>query len=297
MGEVSSDEEFSPPFEVMRPAQATVPFVFNSPHSGRIYPQAFLEASRLSTLGLRKSEDTYVEELFAPVVELGAPLMHACFPRAYLDLNREPHELDPALIADMLPRYANSRSVRVIGGLGTIPRVVADQEEIYRKPISLDQALRRIERLYRPYHAQLAKLIEECHRSFGFAVLIDCHSMPSNPTSELAGSRPDFVLGDRFGTSCHPELPLFISKQLVALGYDVAINKPYAGGYITEHYGRPAEGFHALQIEINRALYIDEATYDRTRRFHALRSDLEALSRALFDLAPELGEVPRWAAE
>ena len=297
MEEVNSDEEFQPPFEVMRPEQAAVPFVFNSPHSGRFYPESFLQASRLGPLGLRKSEDTYVEELFEPVVALGAPLMHALFPRAYLDLNREPYELDPALITDTLPRYANSRSVRVIGGLGTIPRVVADQEEIYRKPLSLRQALRRIERLYRPYHSRLSKLLEECHREFGFAVLIDCHSMPSNPANEQAGPRPDFVLGDRFGTSCHPELPRFVSKELTALGYDVAVNKPYAGGYITEHYGRPAEGFHALQIEINRALYLDEVTYGRTRRFHGLRADLEALVRALFDLAPELAEVPRWAAE
>ena len=297
MQEAIFDGELSPPYQVLRPSQLTVPFVFNSPHSGRIYPQAFLDASRLDPLALRKSEDTLVEELFEPVVALGAPLMHARFPRSYLDVNREPYELDPALIADALPHYANSQTVRVIGGLGTIPRVVADQEEIYRKPLGLSEALDRIDRLYLPYHAQLAELINGCHHAFGFAVLIDCHSMPSNPITEHAGPRPDFVLGDRFGTSCDPELPRFISKQLGAMGYEVAINKPYAGGYITEHYGRPADGFHALQIEINRALYLDEPTYKKDRRFSALRAELEAMVQALLGLAPVLGEIPRWAAE
>jgi len=297
MQEESFDGELSPPYQLLRPGQLSVPFVFNSPHSGRVYPQAFLELSRLDPLALRKSEDTFVDELFEPVVAQGAPLMHALFPRAYLDLNREPYELDPALITDTLPPYANSQTVRVMGGLGTIPRVVADQEEIYRKPLDLREALKRIDRLYLPYHAQLAELIDGSHRAFGFAVLIDCHSMPSNPTTEHSGPRPDFVLGDRFGTSCDPELPRFISKQLTALGYEVAINKPYAGGYITEHYGRPADGFHALQIEINRALYLDEATYKKGRRFSALRGDLAAMVQALLGLSPSLAEIPRWAAE
>ena len=297
MQEDGFNEELSSAYQVLRPAQLTVPFVFNSPHSGRAYSQAFLDVSRLDPLALRKSEDTFVEELFAPVVAHGAPLMHALFPRAYLDLNREPYELDPALIADALPQYANSQTVRVMGGLGTIPRVVADQEEIYRKPLALREALKRIDRLYLPYHAQLAELINGSHRAFGYTVLIDCHSMPSNHTTEHSGPRPDFVLGDRFGTSCDSELPRFISKQLSAMGYEVAINKPYAGGYITEHYGRPADGFHALQIEINRALYLDEPTYKKGRRFSALRADLETMVQALFGLSPSLAEIPRWAAE
>jgi N-formylglutamate amidohydrolase len=297
MQEDGFDEQLSQAYQVLRPAQLTMPFLFNSPHSGRVYPQAFLDLSRLDSLALRKSEDTFVEELFQPVVAQGAPLMHALFPRAYLDLNREPYELDPALITDALPSYANSQTVRVMGGLGTIPRVVADQEEIYRKPLGLREALKRIDRLYLPYHAQLAELFNASHRAFGFAVLIDCHSMPSNPTTEHSGPRPDFVLGDRFGTSCDPELPRFISKQLSAMGYEVAINKPYAGGYITEHYGRPTDGFHALQIEINRALYLDEATYKKSRRFSTLRADLETMVQALFGLSPSLAEIPRWAAE
>ena len=142
----SIEEGLDTPFEVIEPAKHTAPFIFNSPHSGRTYPKAFLEASRLNLAALRKSEDTFVEQLFAPVVSLGAPLMHAHFPRAYLDVNREPYELDPALIAESLPRYANTQSVRVVGGLGTIARIVTESEEIYRGPVALGDALARIDR-------------------------------------------------------------------------------------------------------------------------------------------------------
>ena len=291
------EAELTPPFAILRPIRLNAPFVFNSPHSGRIYPRAFLESSRLDPNTLRKSEDAFVEELFAPVVGLGAPLMHAHFPRAYLDLNREPYELDPALIADALPRYANTQSVRVVGGLGTIARVVTESEEIYRQPLTLGAALERINRLYKPYHSQLGGLIAESRATFGIAVLIDCHSMPSSPVSEQRGPRPDFVLGDRFGTACEPELTRFVAQRLKAMGYLVALNKPYAGGYITEHYGRPGEGMHALQIEINRALYMDEARFEKRRGFDVLRRDLETLVRAVVEMAPVMLKVPRAAAE
>ena len=291
------EAELTPPFTVQQPRHLTGPFVFNSPHSGRVYPKTFLEASRLDALTLRKSEDVFVEELFVPVVGLGAPLMHAHFPRAYLDVNREPYELDPALIADSLPRYANTQSVRVVGGLGTIARVVTESEEIYREPLSLAQALVRINRLYKPYHAALQDLMEQCSKAFGLSVLIDCHSMPSNPTSDLGGPRPDFVLGDRFGTSCDPELTRFVAQRLKSMGYVVTLNKPYAGGFITEHYGRPVDGLHALQIEVNRALYLNEETFEKRAGFDALQADLERLARAMFAIAPVLLNVPRAAAE
>ncbi len=295
--ESSIDAELTPPFSVLEPENHTAPFVFNSPHSGRSYPSAFLKASRLDPKTLRKSEDAYVEQLFMPVVELGAPLMHAHFPRAYLDVNREPYELDPVLIADTLPHYANSQSVRVIGGLGTVARVVTDQEEIYREPMKLDAALYRIKRLYQPYHDTLGSLLARCQSAFGYTILIDCHSMPSNPISDPHGVRPDFVLGDRFGASCSPDLTHFVLSQLRAMGYVVEKNKPYAGGYITEHYGRPDCGTHALQIEINRALYLDEATFEFTPGYAVLRDHLMSLISALFEMSPEIGQVPRWAAE
>jgi N-formylglutamate amidohydrolase len=273
-----------------------VPLVFNSPHSGRIYPTTFLAASRLDPNTLRRSEDSFVEELFGFVTDIGAPLLHAHFPRAYLDVNREPYELDPILFRDGLPHYANTQSVRVVGGLGTIARIVSESDEIYREPLAVEAALERINRLYTPYHETLAALLLEAKREFGLAVLIDCHSMPSNPVAEQGGARPDFVLGDRFGTSCNGELTRLAAGQLEALGFAVALNKPYAGGYITEHYGRPHKAQHVLQIEINRSLYMDERSFEKSASFERLRSGLETMVRALV-LGVRGLTVPRAAAE
>ena len=220
--------ELSPPFEVARPGEITAPLVFNSPHSGRVYPSAFLASSKLDALTLRRSEDAYVEELFGFVSALGAPLLYAHFPRAYLDVNREPYEIDPALIRDGLPHYANTQSVRVVGGLGTIARIVSESDEIYREPLSLVAALERINRLYTPYHDTLKALLTEARQAFGLAVLVDCHSMPSNPIADQGGARPDFVLGDRYGTSCSADLTRAAAQALKAQGYVVALNKPYA---------------------------------------------------------------------
>lgn len=293
---VSIDAELAPPFTVQRPDKLEIPFVFNSPHSGRVYPQKFLEASRLDALTLRKSEDSYVEELFSDAPSFGAPLMHAHFPRAYLDVNREPYELDPALITEDLPGYANTQSVRVVGGLGTIARIVTESEEIYSKPLPLDDALARINHLYKPYHTTLAELMLECRRTFGIAVLIDCHSMPSNPATEV-GPRPDFVLGDRFSTACDTELTRVVAHRLRDMGYVVTLNKPYAGGFITEHYGRPAESFHSLQIEVNRGLYMDEVNFSKAGDFDVVRRHLAELIGTMVDYAPSLLMVPKAAAE
>jgi len=290
------EKELVPPFEVVRPRELSAPLVFNSPHSGRVYPRAFLAASKLDAMALRRSEDAYVEELFGFVAELGAPLLYAHFPRAYLDVNREPYELDPALIRDGLPHYANTQSVRVVGGLGTIARIVSESDEIYREPLSLFAALERINRLYTPYHATLRSLLAEAKQAFGLAVLIDCHSMPSHPMTDTGGGRPDFVLGDRYGTSCAGELTHAAAQQLKAQGYAVALNKPYAGGYITEHYGRPHAGQHVLQVEINRALYMNETSFDKAPGFERLQQDLERMVRGVMACVPSLS-VPRAAAE
>jgi N-formylglutamate amidohydrolase len=290
------ERELSPPFTVGRPAKLQLPLVFNSPHSGRVYPSTFLAASKLDAMTLRRSEDAYVDELFGFAAALGAPLLHAHFPRAYLDVNREPYELDPMLFRDGLPHYANTQSVRVIGGLGTIARIVSESQEIYREPLAVETALERIKRLYVPYHETLAALLMEAKREFGFAVLIDCHSMPSSPGADKRTTRADFVLGDRFGTSCSSELTSRAARLLEALGFAVALNKPYAGGYITEHYGRPHKAQHVLQIEINRSLYIDETTFERTGRFDILQENLETVVRDLMPGVPDL-VVPRAAAE
>ncbi len=293
----SIEDTLPHPFEIEQPATRNTPFIFNSPHSGRTYLKDFVEASRLELHGLRRSEDAFVEQLFAPVTEYGAPLMHAHFPRAYLDVNREPYELDPHLIEDQLPPYANTQSLRVVGGLGTIARVVAESEEIYQRPLNLTDVLERINQLYRPYHLALEGLMNASMADFGVAVLIDCHSMPSSPLFDSGNMRPDFVLGDRFSTSCNPELTRFVAGQLKSMGYVVAFNKPYAGGFITEHYGCPREGRHALQIEINRALYMDENTYARSGNFEALRRDIGRLAEVMIAMAPTLFDAPRAAAE
>jgi N-formylglutamate amidohydrolase len=290
------ETELRPPFSVARPGELKVPLVFNSPHSGRIYPSTFLAASRLDAHTLRRSEDAFVEELFGFVTDLGAPLLHAHFPRAYLDVNREPYELDPVLFRDGLPHYANTQSVRVVGGLGTIARIVSESDEIYREPLSVEAALERINRLYTPYHQTLASLLLEAKREFGLAVLIDCHSMPSSPVADKGTGRPDFVLGDRFGTSCSGELTRLAASSLEALGYAVALNKPYAGGYITEHYGRPHKAQHVLQIEINRALYMNETSFEKSAGFDGLHAGLETMVRALVPGIPGLA-IPRAAAE
>lgn len=290
----SIETELNPPFAILRPTSNS-PFVFNSPHSGRTYPTAFLKASRLTTIALRKSEDAYVDLLLAGVVNIGATLMHAHFPRAYLDLNREPYELDPALISGVLPDYANTHSLRVVGGLGTIARVVNDQEEIYRNQLPVATALERINRLYKPYHAALSALLNEARQNFGYAVLVDCHSMPSYHGDRSNIQKADFVLGDRFGTSCPREMVRMIERFLTNMGYRVALNKPYAGGFITEHYGTPNEGMHAIQIEVNRALYMDEETLTLRRDFRNVRADITRLADWIVQTLPNY-LVPRQAA-
>lgn len=280
--------ELTPGFVIQRGDVPGIPFVFCSPHSGQIYPERFLASSRLTADAIRKSEDSFVDDLFGNVTALGAPLISARFPRAYLDLNREPYELDPLLFTEPLPDHANTKSVRVMSGLGTVARVVADSEAIYRKPLKLAVAYERIARLYRPFHQALSALLDAKRHTFGHAILIDCHSMPSGPHPGGGLERPDIILGDRFGMSCRAELTLAVQRALQAEGFDVVLNRPYAGGYITEHYGKPSAGVDALQIEINRALYMNELRFERTRGFANVQASLDrALKRVtslgLFD--------------
>lgn len=273
--------DFDPAFEALEPAEIVAPVVFNSPHSGRVYPPRFLEQVRLDLPTLRRSEDTDVDALFEDVVALGMPLMRAHFPRSLVDLNREPYELDPRMFDGRLPTFANTRSMRVAGGLGTIPRVVGEAQEIYARRLPIEEALGRIEALYKPYHRTLRRLIAATHRAFGEVLLVDCHSMPSMAPMREDRPRADIVLGDRYGTSCAPAVTDLIESELRARGYHVVRNKPYAGGFITEHYGQPQTGMQAVQIEINRAIYMDERTYRRSAGFDGLRADLMGLAEAL----------------
>jgi N-formylglutamate amidohydrolase len=223
--------------------------------------------------------------------------MTARFPRAYLDLNREPYELDSRMFDGRLPPFANTRSMRVAGGLGTIPRIVADGQEIYGSRLPVEEALHRIEWLYKPYHRELRQLVRRTALTFGHAILIDCHSMPSSSVSRDDGAKADIVLGDRYGTSCATLLIDLVEAALRGRGYTVVRNKPYAGGFITEHYGEPALGRHALQIELNRGLYMDERSMQKRPSFPALADDLtQAFGQVIADLEGEL-TARRIAAE
>jgi N-formylglutamate amidohydrolase len=255
--------------------------VFASPHSGRLYPEDMMAAAALDAHAIRRSEDAHVDELIASAPELGASVIAACFARAYVDVNREPFELDPAMFADELPDFARARTARVAAGLGAIARVVSEGQEIYARTHTCAAARARIERAYRPYHAALEALVAEAHAAHGYAILIDWHSMPSAAARAGRERGCDVVLGDRFGAACAGVLTQTVERALEGLGYRVARNSPYAGGYTTEHYGRPARRTHALQIEINRALYLDEATLRPTKGFERLKRDLETLTQVL----------------
>jgi N-formylglutamate amidohydrolase len=276
--------DVEPPVEVARPAGDVAPLVFSSPHSGNFYPPGFVTGSRLDPLTLRRSEDAFVDELFAGAPQAGAPLLRARFPRAFVDPNREPYELDPGMFADTLPDYVNRASPRVGAGLGTIARVVANGAEIYRGKLVFADVRDRIEKLYRPYHLTLSGLLDESVQRFGGVLLIDCHSMPAigGPMDRDSGRRRvDFVLGDAHGTSCRAGLVDWVEAFLRKLGYTVTRNDPFAGGFITRHYGRPAERRHALQIEINRRLYMNELKVERAPGFALLARHLGEFVSAL----------------
>ncbi len=262
------------------------PLIFASPHSGRIYPPGLMAASRLDAAAIRRSEDAHVDTLIDSGPAHGATVIAARMARAWLDVNREPWELDEAMFADELPAYARARTAKVAAGLGAIARIVREGEEIYRRKLTFAEARARVESVHRPYHEALAGLVADSRRRLGVAVLIDWHSMPSAAVAAGSGGRAagggcDMVLGDRFGGACAPAVTRLVEEILQGEGYRVARNTPYAGGYTTEHYGRPHRGIHALQIEINRSLYMNERNLAPSRGFAGLRADLDLLIAAL----------------
>jgi N-formylglutamate deformylase len=283
----AADEAALEPYIVLRPATQTVPLVVASPHSGRLYAPDFLRAARLGPLDLRRSEDSFVEELFAGAIDQGAPLLSAQFPRAYCDPNREAWELDPAMFVDSLPNWVNTTSPRVGAGLGTIARVVTSGEAIYRTKLRFADAEERIRDCWQPYHDALTQLILDTRTQFGSCLLIDCHSMPAG-AGRFAG--PDFVLGDAHGTACVPQVTALVESILTGFGYAVRRNDPYAGGYVTRHYGRPRDNIHALQIEVARRLYMNEATLEKSAGFAVLQ---ERLCDLLGQVAAACGDLLR----
>ena len=274
-------------YDILLPERQTAPLVLASPHSGADYPPDFVAESPLTARDLRRSEDAFVDELFAAAPEFGAPLLRARFPRAYVDPNREPFELDPEMFEDPLPGYVNARSRRVAAGLGTVARIVSSGREIHGRKLRFAEAEARIHACYRPYHAALRRLVDRTRRRFGYCVLVDCHSMPSvgGPTDPDSGRRrADFVLGDGFGATCDGAVTAAAEDALARQGGLVARNKPFSGGHTTRHYGRPSEGVHALQIEINRALYMDERTIARLPAFPEIARRMAGVVAALAEI-------------
>jgi len=266
------------------------PVVIASPHSGRSYARAFIQSARLEPLALRRSEDAHMDDVIAAAPGLGLPLIKAHFPRAYVDANREAFELDPAMFDGPLPAYVNTTSPRVAAGLGTIARVVTNGEEIYGGKLSFGEVKERIEACHVTYHAALKGLIDASRARFGVCLLVDCHSMPSvgGPMDRDPGlARVDVVLGDGHGTACAPLVTDTAERALRETGLVVTRNNPYAGGFTTRHYGNPAAAVHALQIEVNRALYLDEDNMAPGPGLAALAEKFAALMTALAGLDPE----------
>ena len=271
-------------FEICYPNEHSVPLVFSSPHSGTTYPSDFVKESRLTPLALRRSEDSFVDELFSAAPSFGAPIIKALFPRAFIDANREPFELDQKMFSDRLPAHVNTKSGRVAAGLGTIPRIIAYGQDIYSRQLTFTEAKDRVNRFYWPYHNALKNIITKTQKLFGYCILVDCHSMPSigGPLDPDAGrGRADFIIGDCFGRSCASHVADIIEQNISDFGYTVARNKPFAGGFTTRHYGKPNEGVNAVQIEINRALYMDEINIKKNSGFKQIASQMTEVIASL----------------
>ena len=287
-GAIASPTTIDPgPVRLTLPPDGVAPgrLVLASPHSGRDYPADFLAASRLDPQMLRQSEDSFVDELFADAPALGAPLLAATFPRAYCDANRERFELDPEMFVDRLPSWCTVASPRIAAGYGTIPRVVGGGERIHKRKLHFAEACARIDACWEPYHAALRRILDATRRREGRVLLLDCHSMPADKGSPPA----DFILGDNHGEACAPAIVSLVESTLAASGWRVRRNDPYAGGYVTRHYGRPTDGVHVLQLEISRHLYLDERRRERTDAFEPLRREFARLVALLAAAARELG--------
>lgn len=281
-------------FHVFSPKKLRSGVVFASPHSGADYTQSFVSQSILTPLQIRSSEDAYVDQLFAAAPDYGVPLLTAVAPRAFLDLNRAVDELDPALVEGVQRKGQNPR---IASGLGVIPRVVAHGQAIYRGKLHLQEAQDRIDGYWRPYHCALQGLLRQARAQFGQAFLVDCHSMPHEAieTMGVRGEKlPDIVLGDRFGASADGEVMDRIETAFTGAGLKVSRNTPFAGAYITQAYGRPSRGQHAVQVEIDRALYMDEATIQPNGNFAAFK---DLLRGVIVEITQISGEHLPLAAE
>jgi len=274
-------------YQILHPAQRTSCVVFASPHSGRDYTLSFLRSSVLDNHTIRSSEDAFVDQLFDTAPQFGAPFLMAKAPRAYVDLNRNTDELDPALVEGLRPKGHNPR---VSSGLGVIPRVVANGRAIYRGKISQQEARQRLDDIWHPYHSKLQQLLDEAKLTFGQSILVDCHSMPHEAMDGIAKGgmrRPDVVLGDRFGSAASGEIVDRIEAAFAGAGFIVTRNAPFAGAYITQAYGRPARRQHAVQVEIDRSIYMNERSIKPNSGFERVRMNLRSVIMQIAGIGQE----------
>ncbi|MCQ8242477.1 N-formylglutamate amidohydrolase [Rhizosaccharibacter radicis] len=293
LSSAASNSKGAPPAcQLFDPAGPDLPLLVASAHSARHYPDEFVRGSRLPLEALRRSEDCFVDELFGPAPALGASLLCASFPRAYCDANREKWELDPSMFLEPLPSWCNTGTERVRAGFGTIARLVSHGEPIYNRKLSFREAESRILSCWEPYHATLSFLIARSLSRHGLCLLLDCHSMPRG-TPHRSARDVDIVLGDAYSTSCAPMVTRTVQRQLEAEGLRVQRNHPYAGGYVTRHYGRPLENVHVLQIELSRPLYMTEETFLKHEGFDALQGVLSRLVQTLAVLSQDMAKKRR----
>lgn len=268
---------------IKKPQKTAIPIVVSSPHSGEKYFPDFLQMTRLSLRELQQTEDRFVDGLFNYTPEMGGTLLTTEFPRVWCDVNRDCRELDPGMFRPALPSEGLVQSAKVRAGFGVIPRCASQGRPIYTHCLPVEEIHRRLQLAWIPYHESLNRLLKELKQQFGFVILLEAHSMPPLPQARAC----DMVIGDMHGKSCSQHLTETVQQSLCQLGYEVRRNVPYAGGYITSHYGRPAEGIYAIQLEVCRSRYLNPATLQPSRGFLQVQSDmavlLETLSRFMED--------------
>ncbi|MEL8054853.1 MAG: N-formylglutamate amidohydrolase [Pseudomonadota bacterium] len=272
-----------PAFDLIRPERIEAPLLFASPHSGTLYPADLRDRLRLPLMNLRRTEDAFVNELFDAAPAHGATFIHATYARSYVDLNRDARELDAGMFSDGLPRTAGLPGTRVKAGLGCLPKVASTGEVFYSSKLTQAEGETRLGHIHDTYHRALKQELAHFEREWPERILVDCHSMPSRQPGRPR--LPDIVLGDRFGSSCSTRLTNFVERYFRKVGFSVARNAPYAGGYITRTYGRPKRGCHVLQIEINRSLYMDEQSVEKNNGFAPTKDVLTQLISDLMGFA------------
>ena len=278
-----ADPTWPEAYTLARAQDVSAPVVFASPHSGQVYPQQMVDLLTVPLSDLQRTEDAFVNELYADATMCGATLLSATYARGFVDLNRDARELDASMFHDGLPRLAGMPSARVKAGLGCLPRVGASGRDIYARQISRKDGEFRLEAVHDRYHAALQTEIETLKAEWADVFIIDCHSMPSRQPGR--SNLPDIVLGDRFGSSCSAKLTSLAERRFRREGLSVTRNAPYAGGYTTRKYGRPRRGVHVLQIEINRALYMNEMDVQKSAQFDQTKHQVNRLIEDIIQFA------------